>query len=77
MPKARKGESTLGGLGSLPRFFKSLSPSMFVFNVFFIRLGQISVAIFCLKIYFLASKKPNAAQNRFQTVTFFFFSMFL
>ena len=42
---------------------------------------QISVMIFCLKIYFLASEKPKAGQNRFQTVTFFFllffFSMFL
>ena len=50
---------------------------MCVFYVFFMRLGTDFSHDFLLKIYFLASEKPNAGQNRFQKVTIFLLFFFL
>ena len=49
---------------------------MCVFYVFFMRLGTDFSHDFLLKIYFLASEKPNAGQNRFQKVTIFLLFFF-
>ena len=74
-------ESTRGGLNIIPPLVRgvwgfpprNLSAYLCVFIGFFYTFGNRFQSQFCAKIYFLASEKPNAGQNSFQTVTILFY----